>query len=78
MSRIPGRDTVPERVVRSLLHRLGFRFSLRRKDLPGKPDIVFACSPRRRVRSWVLLASTRGVRERVDAKHAAFVLGEQA
>lgn len=40
MSRIPGRDTIPERRVRSLLHRLGFRFSLRRKDLPGKPDIV--------------------------------------
>lgn len=40
MSRIRGRDTVPERRVRSILHRLGFRFSLRRKDLPGKPDIV--------------------------------------
>lgn len=40
MSRIRGRDTVPEKCVRSLLHRLGFRFSLRRKDLPGKPDIV--------------------------------------
>jgi len=40
MSRIHGRDTGPERVVRSLLHRLGLRFSLRRKGLPGKPDIV--------------------------------------
>jgi len=40
MSRIRGRDTEPERVVRSLLHRLGLRFSLRRKGLPGKPDIV--------------------------------------
>jgi DNA mismatch endonuclease (patch repair protein) len=40
MSRIRGRDTLPERRVRSLLHRLGFRFSLCRKDLPGKPDIV--------------------------------------
>ena len=40
MSRIRGRDTLPEKRVRSLLHRLGFRFSLRRKDLPGKPDIV--------------------------------------
>jgi DNA mismatch endonuclease (patch repair protein) len=40
MSRIRGRDTVPEKRVRSLLHRHGFRFSLRRKDLPGKPDIV--------------------------------------
>jgi DNA mismatch endonuclease (patch repair protein) len=40
MSRIRGRDTLPEKRVRSLLHRLGFRFSLRRKGLPGKPDIV--------------------------------------
>jgi DNA mismatch endonuclease, patch repair protein len=40
MSRIKGRDTAPERQVRSLLHRLGFRFSLRRRDLPGRPDIV--------------------------------------
>lgn len=40
MSRIRGRDTLPEKRVRSLLHRHGFRFSLRRKDLPGKPDIV--------------------------------------
>ena len=40
MSRIKGRDTVPEKRVRSLLHRLGFRFSLHKKDLPGRPDIV--------------------------------------
>ena len=40
MSRIRGNDTGPERAVRSLLHRKGFRFSLRRTDLPGKPDIV--------------------------------------
>ena len=40
MSRIKGQNTGPERRVRSLLHRLGFRFSLRRRDLPGRPDIV--------------------------------------
>jgi DNA mismatch endonuclease (patch repair protein) len=40
MSRIRDRDTLPEKRVRSLLHGLGFRFSLRRRDLPGKPDIV--------------------------------------
>jgi DNA mismatch endonuclease (patch repair protein) len=40
MSRIRSADTQPELIVRSLLHRLGFRFSLRRTDLPGKPDIV--------------------------------------
>lgn len=40
MSRIRGRDTGPERAVRSLLHGLGYRFRLHRTDLPGKPDIV--------------------------------------
>jgi len=40
MSQVKGRDTKPEKVVRSLLHRLGYRFRLHRKDLPGKPDIV--------------------------------------
>ena len=40
MSRIKGRDTAPELAVRSVLHRLGFRFRLHRRDLPGRPDIV--------------------------------------
>lgn len=40
MGRIKGKDTSPERLVRSLLHRLGFRFRLHMKSLPGKPDIV--------------------------------------
>lgn len=33
-------DTGPELIVRRTLHRLGFRFRLHRKDLPGTPDIV--------------------------------------
>ena len=40
MSRIKGRNTKPELAVRSLLHRMGYRFQLHRADLPGKPDIV--------------------------------------
>jgi DNA mismatch endonuclease (patch repair protein) len=40
MSEIKGRDTGPEKEIRSLLHRLGYRFRLHRKELPGKPDIV--------------------------------------
>lgn len=40
MAAIRGRDTIPERRVRSLLHRLGYRFRLHRRDLPGSPDIV--------------------------------------
>ena len=40
MSRIRSRDTRPEMVVRSIVHRLGFRYRLHKKDLPGKPDLV--------------------------------------
>ena len=40
MSRVKNRDTKEEVLVRSLLHRLGFRFRLHRRDLPGTPDIV--------------------------------------
>lgn len=43
MSRIRGRDTKPELILRSMLHRLGYRFTVngpKNKSLPGKPDIV--------------------------------------
>lgn len=40
MSRIRSADTKPEIAVRSLLHRMGYRFRLHRRDLPGTPDIV--------------------------------------
>jgi len=40
MMAIRNRNTKPEMRVRSLLHSLGYRFRLHRKDLPGKPDIV--------------------------------------
>ncbi|MBY0523372.1 MAG: DNA mismatch endonuclease Vsr [Gemmataceae bacterium] len=40
MSRVKSKDTRPEKVVRSLLHRLGLRFRLHRKEMPGKPDVV--------------------------------------
>ena len=40
MAQVKGRDTKPEKAVRSLLHSMGCRFRLQRKDLPGKPDIV--------------------------------------
>ena len=42
MSRIRSRDTNPEILVRSLLHRMGYRFRLHKPDLPGKPDIVLS------------------------------------
>lgn len=40
MSQIRAKDTKPEMIVRSLVHRLGFRFRLHRRDLPGCPDVV--------------------------------------
>jgi len=41
MRRIRGKDSAPERAVRRLLHKLGYRYRLHRRDLPGRPDIVF-------------------------------------
>lgn len=40
MAGIKGKNTRPELIVRSALHRHGYRFSLHRRDLPGSPDIV--------------------------------------
>jgi DNA mismatch endonuclease (patch repair protein) len=40
MSRIKGKDTKPELLLRSMLHKEGFRFRIHDKNLPGKPDIV--------------------------------------
>ena len=40
MSRIRSGDTTPEIAVRSILHRLGYRFRLHDRSLPGRPDIV--------------------------------------
>jgi DNA mismatch endonuclease (patch repair protein) len=40
MGLVRSKDTRPERVVRSLIHRMGYRFRLHRVDLPGKPDLV--------------------------------------
>jgi DNA mismatch endonuclease (patch repair protein) len=40
MSRIRGKNTKPEIVVRSLMHRLGYRFRLHGRKLPGRPDVV--------------------------------------
>ena len=41
MAKIRAKDTKPERTVRKLLHRAGYRFRLHVSSLPGRPDIVF-------------------------------------
>src|SRR5690349_20790650 len=50
MSRIRSADTQPELAVRKELHKRGLRFRLHRRDLPGKPDLVF---PRYRIALFV-------------------------
>ena len=50
MRRVKGRDTTPEMTVRKALTRLGLRYRLHRKDLPGAPDIVL---PGRRLALFV-------------------------
>lgn len=40
MAQVRAKDTLPERRLRSALHRRGFRFRLHSADMPGKPDIV--------------------------------------
>jgi len=50
MAQVKGRDTKPELIVRRLLWRLGARYRLHRKDLPGRPDIVL---PGRRLAIFV-------------------------
>lgn len=41
MASIRSKNTRPELTVRSLVHRMGYRFRLHRRELPGKPDLVF-------------------------------------
>jgi DNA mismatch endonuclease, patch repair protein len=41
MRSIRKKDTKPERIVRRLIHRMGYRYRLHRNDLPGTPDLVF-------------------------------------
>ena len=41
MSRVRGRDTKPEMLVRRIAHGMGYRYRLHRRDLPGSPDLVF-------------------------------------
>src|SRR5579875_1782524 len=50
MARVRSRNTTPERIVRSALHRLGYRFRLHSRQLPGNPDVIF---PSRRIALFV-------------------------
>jgi DNA mismatch endonuclease, patch repair protein len=47
MRAVKSKDTTPEMIVRRLVHSLGYRYRLHRRDLPGCPDLVFG--PRRKI-----------------------------
>ena len=77
MARIRGKDTQPELLIRRILHALGYRFRLHRRDLPGTPDIVL---PGRRKVVFVhrmFLAWPLWMPIRSDAHHSARILGDQ-
>lgn len=42
MRAVKGKNTTPELIVRRMVHAMGYRYRLHRKDLPGKPDLVFS------------------------------------
>lgn len=42
MSAIRGKNTKPEMIVRRMVHAMGFRYRLHRRDLPGTPDMIFS------------------------------------
>jgi len=50
MAKVKDRDTRPEKIVRSLLHGMGYRFRIHLANLPGKPDIVL---PKRKIAVFV-------------------------
>ena len=60
MSRVKGKGSAAERRVRSLVHRLGFRFRLHGASLPRKPDLVFATHAEGDLRARLFLASSSG------------------
>ena len=58
MAAIRTRDTAPEMAVRRIAHRMGLRYRLHRKDLPGPSRLGVPKTPSGRVRPRLLLAST--------------------
>ena len=67
MARIGSADTSPELALRSLLHRLGYRFRFHRRSLPGTPDICFP-GPKKAIFVhgcfWGIVTKGAGARQR--------------
>ena len=59
MQAVKDRDTGPEMAVRRLVHGMGYRYRLHRRDLPGKSGFGVRNSPEGDFRAWLFLASSR-------------------
>ena len=78
MSRVKSEGTDPEKKIGSLIHRLGYRFRLHVKRLPGKPDLVLRRLAARHLCEWMFLASTPGMLEGQPSYHERGLLERQA
>ena len=58
MSKIKGKDTKPELIVRKILYKNGYRYRLHSTKVVGKPDIIFE-KKKNNFCSWLFLAQTR-------------------
>jgi len=74
MRRIRSEDTAPEMVVRRLVHRMGYRYRLHARGLPGVPDLVFKRAWENHIGPWVLLALAQGLPPDPGAQVAGGVL----
>jgi DNA mismatch endonuclease Vsr len=77
MARVRSSDTTAEILVRRTLHRLGYRFVLHDKRLPGRPDLAFPSRRARHLYQRMLLAPTPGLPASDDAEDPDSVLAEQ-
>jgi hypothetical protein len=77
MRAVKGRDTGPEMKIRCLIFAMGYRYRLHRKDLPGKPDLVFPSRRKSGVYSWLFLAWARLPAGRTDTKDQPGLLGKE-
>ena len=65
MSRIRSKDTKPELVVRSMLHRMGYRFRLYLKDLPGKHAVEISRTIKKLIKNKMLTPTKENGRKYV-------------
>lgn len=78
MSRVGGKDTKPELAVRSMIHRMGYRFRLHSSSLPGRPDVVLARHGKVVFCSRLLLARSSALPEGRSPIQQSSLLGEKA